>query len=203
MRRKPPGERTTTGIILTSLLRRDRATMTLGISGDDEEKKKKETMKDAETTTTTEKKNVVSPKRRSRKSQDDDTEGDESRKAAVENKSVNKEGREQTTRHKAPERSDSFKKRRQNELKQQLRVAQTRTLDMQISSQQDLQSYFTLGFSDPGSRTTFMSEEAALLQESCASLLNDENDLLVKEAMRFQCHEPSSFPMQAAHEGEE
>tara|TARA_B100001173_G_scaffold156269_1_gene135389 strand:- start:467 stop:715 length:249 start_codon:yes stop_codon:yes gene_type:complete len=82
-------------------------------------------------------------------------------------------------------------------------VAQTRTLDMQISSQQDLQSYFTLGFSDPGSRTTFMSEEAALLQESCASLLNDENDLLVKEAMRFHCHEPSSFPMQAAHEGEE
>ena len=86
-------------------------------------------------------------------------------------------------------------------------------LDMQISSQQDLQSYFTLGFSDPGSRTTFMSEEAALLQESCASLLNDENDLLVKEAMRFeamnfeamrfQCHEPSSFPLQAAHEGEE
>lgn len=208
MRRKPPGERTTTGIILTSLLRRDRATMTLGISGDDEEKKKKETMKDAETTTTTEKKNVVSPKRRSRKSQDDDTEGDESRKAAVENKSVNKEGREQTTRHKAPERSDSFKKRRQNELKQQLRVAQTRMLDMQISSQQDLQSYFTLGSSDPGSRTTFMSEEVTLLQDSCASLLNDENDLLVKEAMRFeamrfQCHEPSSFPLQAAHEGEE
>ena len=115
----------------------------------------------------------------------------------------NKEGRKQTTRHKAPERSDSFKKCRQNEIKQQLRVVQTRMLDMQISSQQDLQSYFTLGFSDPGSRTTFMSEEAALLQESCASLLNDENDLLVKEAMRFQCHEPSSFPMQAAHEGEE
>ena len=214
LRRKPPGERTTTGIILTSLLRRDRATMTLGISGDDEEKKKKETMKDAETTTTTEKKNVVSPKRKSRKRQDDDTEGDESRKAAVENKSVNKEGREQTTRHiKAPERSDSFKKRRQNELKQQLRVAQTRMLDMQISSQQDSQSYFTLGSSDPGSRTRFMSEEATLLQDSCASLLNDENDLLVKEAMRFeamsfeamrfQCHEPSSFPLQAAHEGEE
>ena len=85
---------------------------------------------------------------------------------------------------------------------------------MQISSQQDLQSYFTLGSSDPGSRTTFMSEEATLLQDSCASLLNDENDLLVKEAMRFeamrfQCHEPS-FPaaptnkqLQAAYEGEE
>ena len=91
-------------------------------------------------------------------------------------------------------------------------MAQTRTLDMQISSQQDLQSYFTLGSSDPGSRTTFMSEEATLLQDSCASLLNDENDLLVKEAMRFeamsfeamsfQCHEPS-FPLQAAYEGEE
>ena len=180
LRRKLPGERTTTGIILTSPLRRDRATMTLGISGE----------------------------KKSRKNQDDDTEGDESRKAAVENKSVKKEGREQTTRHKPPERSDSFKKRRQNEFKQQLRVAQTRTLDMQISSQQDLQSYFTLGSSDPGSRTTFMSEEATLLQDSCASLLNDENDLLVKEAMRFeamrfQCHEPSSFPLQAAHEGEE
>ena len=185
LRRKLPGERTTTGIILTSPLRRDRATMTLGISGE----------------------------KKSRKNQDDDTEGDESRKAAVENKSVKKEGREQTTRHKPPERSDSFKKRRQNEFKQQLRVAQTRTLDMQISSQQDLQSYFTLGSSDPGSRTTFMSEEAMLLQDSCASLLNDENDLLVKEAvrfeamrfeaMRFRCHEPSSFPLQAAYEREE